>query len=65
MPETGAACGWPAASVAGAAPQVVTEMLEPHGVEAEQAAYRLAAQRPVAAGLDGMPPLLRHPLRTP
>jgi hypothetical protein len=51
--------------VAGAAAQVVAEVLEEQGVEAEQSPHRLAAQRPVAVRLDRMAPLLGYALRTP
>jgi hypothetical protein len=49
--------------VAGAAAQVMTEVLEAHRVEAEQAAHRLAAQGLVGARLHRVPPLLGYPLR--
>jgi hypothetical protein len=51
--------------VAGAAAQVMTEVLEEQRVEPEQPAHRLAAQGPVVARLDRVSPLLGHALRAP
>jgi hypothetical protein len=55
----------PRGLVAGAAAQVVAEVLEQHRVEAEQPPHRLAAQRPVGPRLDRVPPFLGHALRAP
>jgi hypothetical protein len=43
---------------------MVAEVLEQQGVEAEKSAHRLAAQGPLGARLDRVPPLLGHPLGT-
>jgi hypothetical protein len=49
--------------VADRAPQVVAQVLEEHGVEAEEAAHRLTAQRALGAAVDRVAPLLGHAVR--
>jgi hypothetical protein len=49
--------------VAHPAAQVVAQVLEEHRVEAEQPADREAAQGLVGTQVDGVAPLLGHPLR--